>query len=210
MAKAEISYVSDWDEFVNRGHYGWLRPERSYDERVEVIVPDGLSYSDYSGSLIEVSNSRKWKELFADEEDVVWTRTAGSHGTSAIVILASAITPEMQEVWNALSEYPLIDDEDHSSLEIETQGEEWARSVEEDFKRAIHKKLEDEDETLLDAFSTDQIYELFEFFRERANIYWENNQGQSMYIDVGRIVDRASERSIRSALKALSEGVPLS
>lgn len=210
MAKPEISYISDWDDFVGRGHYGFLRPESSYDERIEVIVPTALSYSDYSGSLVEMSNSRKWKELFADDEDVIWTRISGSHGTSAIVILASKITPEMQEVWYALSDYPLIDDADYSSLEIETQDEQWERSVEDEFKRAVHKKLEDEDETLLDAFSSEQIRELFNFMQERANVHWESSEGPSLYIDVQRIVDRASERSIRSALKALSEGVPLS
>lgn len=209
MARPEVSYISDWDSFVERGHYGWLRPEKSLDESIEVIVPEGLSYSDHSGSLAQKSNSRKWKELFSDLEDETWTSVAGHHGTSAIVLLSSAITPEMREVWYALADYPLIDDEDYSALQDETQDETWGNSTESEFKRAIHKKLEDEDETLLDAYSEKQIRSLFEFMRMTANEEWSNQEGDTLYIDVERIVKRMSERNIRAALAALADGVSL-
>ena len=93
------------------------------------FVPALLSGSDYSGQLVHRSNYEVWKEKFASGEDKWWCDVSGGHGTYAIVISLERVPEEDEEeageILGALEQYPLIDEDHHSHLEMESQEEAW-------------------------------------------------------------------------------------
>lgn len=58
----------------------------THDKDGRYLVPSHCSGSDYSGSLVEVSNMRAFRESFKAGEDLWWTEVSGGHGTFALVI----------------------------------------------------------------------------------------------------------------------------
>lgn len=172
------------------------------------LLPALLSGSDYSGSLVERSNYDKWQELYADGQDVWWTHTPGGHGTFGVLIdmqgVPDDISRDVAELLNALNDYPLADEELHSEMEMEAQEEAWRSWAERDFAHGLQKKFagDDELEQILDGVLTDddmliKLRSLFEDARKAANEYWENQQGDEMYINMKRIVAKVSKQDIK-------------
>src|SRR5262245_18473689 len=89
MGKPKIQ-TSDHDVLVNledddlssRVRYGSWR--ESKDGRY--FVPHMLTWSDYSGSLVEKSNKSAFEEAFKDGDGVWWADVVGGHGTSGVII----------------------------------------------------------------------------------------------------------------------------
>lgn len=177
----EVERYGDWDHVHAGGP--WLL--HSY-----------LGGSDYSGTLVERSNRDHWREEFADFEateenpDGWWIEVAGGHGTFAIVVDTSRATEDAYDTLCALENYPLCDEERHSELERKAQESAWESDVRDDFASALSKA------TGLDCSEADHalLRELFEDAAERSSTYWENQQADSMYIDVERIAACAVKR----------------
>jgi hypothetical protein len=178
------------------------------------LLPDLLSGSDYSGSLVQKANYRKFSEDFADGEDTWWTNVPGGHGTYGILIdmqgVPDDISTDVAEFLNSLHDYPLADEDLHSEMEMEAQEEAWNGWAERDFARALEKKFagDEELEPVLEDVLTDdeklkKLRELFEDAREKANEYWVNEQGDEMYINIDRIVKKVTKADVVYFIKDL-------
>jgi hypothetical protein len=177
------------DDDLSKLHYGsW---ERAKDGRY--LVPGLLSGSDYSGSIVTMSNRKAFMEQFSEGEDVWWTSAPGGHGTYSIVIDTQGVpedaTSEVEDFLNALQDYPVADENLMSEMENEAQEEAWENWVEGDFKRGLESKFEVE----FDEVDPAKLRDLFEKASDKANEYWENEEGGNMWIRVEKIVAKVTE-----------------
>lgn len=99
-----------------------------HDKNGSFVEPKYMSYSDYSGSLVERSNIEEFIEQFGEYQSVEWWLRTGSHGSRGIVLRLDADerVPEIGEFFEALDGYPLANEERHSELEMEVQNAAWA------------------------------------------------------------------------------------
>lgn len=182
------TYGSSWDR-TKSGRY---------------FVPEYLSGSDYSGSLVERSNHKVWAEQFDAGNDVWWFDACGGYGTYAIVVdshnIPDDVLPEVDDFLSGLANYPLADEGAHSAMECEAQDkayQDWGRS---EFVRT----LENVHHVELDTVAESDVDELFEAARDAANVYWENQSGSDVYIDVDRIAGEVTAQMLKSYLGAAS------
>jgi hypothetical protein len=115
------------------------------DDKIFILEIPYCSGSDYSGSLVEVSNH---KAIMEEYEDVPGCYSfAGGHGTFSVafdlrMILMDGIGP-IEELLRGLETYPLIDEDLHSTLEIEEEQEQWESDARADFIRALEDSFKD-------------------------------------------------------------------
>lgn len=217
-SKELSSRYGDWDKVNNQSE---VDPAKVY------VIPNYCTGSDYSGSLLEVSNMKALREsLPAEYEDgdqyIVYH---GGHGTFAIAIRLDAVTEDLLETLEALEDYPLIDESLHSELEIESQNEAWESWAKDEFRTALGQALSaqyeassasDQREGETDAdytarydsavdwledgaeISDDNLSSLFWKMAELANEYWCNEQGSDSYIDVDDVVKKSLNRKLDS------------
>lgn len=103
-------------------------------ERVALTLIPYSSGSDYSGSTVEQSN---YRVLAADSEVTAQSvLIQGDYGTFGIAYLGEP-SDHIREICGALESYPLLDESDHSELEMEIEQEQWADWGRKDFKRAL-------------------------------------------------------------------------
>lgn len=191
------------DELEDVRRYGQWRDAK--DGRY--LLPALLSGSDYSGSIVEQANYQKFADEFTSGNNEWWIYTPGGHGTFGILIdmkgVPDDVSTDVAEFLNGLHDYPLADEELHSEMEMEAEEEAWKNWAERDFVRDLQKKFADDEklEAVLDEVLTDdellvKLRELFEDAREKANEYWVNEQGDSMYINMKRIVAKVSKKDV--------------
>lgn len=185
---------------------GTIRYGNWYDRlqsKGSVLLPAALTGSDYSGSLVERSNHKVWSETFAAGEGVWWADVCGGHSTFAIAIEIAAVPAdaltEVVEFLDGLHDYPIADDDVHSALEMEAQGEAWVSWG----RREFVSELEKTHNVDLSDVADDKIDALFETALETANEYWSNQQGSDCYINIGRVVLRGvSDDDVAELLKS--------
>ena len=127
-------------EDLARLYYGDLKPlNGSTPEPTDFLMPGLLSGSDYcdSGS-VEVSNHRVFLERYGKLPNVY--DVYGGYGTFAVAIRRDSVTPEMQADLDALDDYPLLDEDDHSEVEMEAEQESWESYARADFAQELVKK----------------------------------------------------------------------
>ena len=168
--------------------YGDLRSvtretEPSYQH---FIMPDYMAGSDYSGSSAERSNYNVFLERFRELRGV--KPVYGGHGTYAVAIQLNTFSEDLVEVLNDLRNYPLIDEEAQSSLEIENQNEAWNDYYRSDFVNLLQKTFDLEDIWEENAPEDSVLDEFFDEMREKSNTYWEEETGGGASIDLDRIV----------------------
>lgn len=185
------------------------------DKNGHYFLPEHLSGSDYSGGLVARANFNAWSELYGEGEDKWWTNAAGGHGTFAVVIdvdkVPEDISEDVAETLGSLYDYPLLDEDEHSRLEMEGAYEAWKDWAEGDFKKKLEKALSsqvdkngDKREVDLDYISDGRLYEIFQKASEKANEYWaEDGDGGKMYINLDRIISKLSEASLEAVRKFL-------
>jgi len=153
--------------------------------------------SDYSGGSVTESNYRVLEKMLEehhpeDAQPVVWARTSGGHGTYGIVVRYADLEDEVRGAIDALEDYSLMDEEDHSNLQVEQQDSAWEDWGRDDFIKELAKDIGIDDWDELEALITpDQWYSVFEGAREAANVYWEDQQGSGQYIDMERVAKKA-------------------
>lgn len=199
------------------------------------LVPNCLGGSDYSGTLVERSNTRAWRETFAEGEDEWWCEVSGGHGTFAIVVKVAEMPDDALEFLCALADYPLADDDLHSHMEAEAQDRAWDDWAARAFYRALDGRFREaweadqaERREALARYGTcplaiwpeaegveapdpditnDRMFALFRAGMETGNVYWENEQGGSMHVDIERVVDALDDAEILAAHNAtVAEG----
>jgi hypothetical protein len=147
--------------------------------------------SDYSGTLVARSNRDCWRVAFAPGEDQWWVEVSGGHGTFAIVVRLDSLPDKAIEFLERLSIYPLADEDAHSRLEMEAQSEAWENGAAKDFVRALEEKFDCEING-----AAEDLFAVFCELMESTNTYWENERGDSMYVDMDRIVKGATEADV--------------
>lgn len=148
--------------------------------------------SDYNGGSVHESNYQVLSELLEehhpeDSEPVVWARTSGGHGTYGVVVRYGDLEDEVREAIDALEDYPLMDEEHHSHLEMEQQDEAWDDWARKDFIKAVAKNNNKEWTALKEAISIEDWHLVFHAAAESANIYWEDRNGEGQWIDVDHV-----------------------
>ena len=152
----------------------------------------------YEASSLHRSNNRTFKERFSEE---LLLADGDADGLSLDVRFVS---DEMLEEIESLESYPLLSEDDHSSLELELQEEAWADWAERDFSRALEKRLssvlenDELSEEIVESLSADSLYSLFSALSERANIYWQEESCHGQWIDCERVADELSDEELSS------------
>lgn len=123
------------------------------DREGEWVVPERATYSDYSVGMVERANYESFVEAFAEHQEVEWLPVHGGHGTTGFIIRVDADerVPEIGEFFGALENYPVIDDERLSRLEMEAIDEAWDSYGRSDFTRHMRKLEPRLDELLSEA-----------------------------------------------------------
>jgi hypothetical protein len=182
---AEMTTYGRWERDTKNGRY---------------LVPGALSGSDYSGTLIEHSNRAEWCETFEAGNGEWWTEVSGGYGTRAIVVDLEMVPEDLQtpvvEFLNGLQNYPSASDDRLCEMETEAQGEAWKDWAERKFKRAIEQRFEVD----LDETDADLLFRIFSETSDHAGIYWVNEQSDSMWIDIPRIVTKVTQTDVDQLL----------
>jgi len=169
------------------------------------LIPNLMIGSDYSGCAVTKSNYRSFLREFKgddDDDDNANFKEAngvlslyGGYSTYAVAIRLDVLkdNEEMQECLNALEDYPLMDENDLSELEMELQDESWEGCYEHDFKNEIEDGLGIDDVAEIGLDNSDKVYELFNYLAEKNNEYWIIEEGCNAYIDLERVMENFDE-----------------
>lgn len=157
-----------------------------------LTVIELASGSDYSGSLVEVSNFQVLQQAYP------WlVEIRGGYGTFGLAYLGARENqnPALIESIAALSDYPLLDENHHSNLEREKVDEAWESDGRDDFKRALTKYFDAQyapDEHDLDAISNERIDQLWWDCTERLQGGEDhiNEQGDSIYFPISQVIKK--------------------
>jgi hypothetical protein len=202
----------DWDELKDSDE---LTPD------VYILI-EYTRGSDYSGSLVEISNRKALEELCQAaglEDGEGYIDYYGGYGTRELAIKVQALCGAddngflvaIVEAIEGLEDYPLLDEDLHSQLEMESQNEAWESDIRRDFQRALGKYfkslLEDAgmdqlaeyaddcyDEWVTDQLADQWFYQLADF----ANEYWSNESGEGSWIDAEDVVKKGLGRTAES------------
>jgi hypothetical protein len=131
----------------------------------------------------------------------------GSHGSSSVVVDPRYLTEELLESLQSLENYPVLDEDHCSNLEVELQGQAWENWGQRDFQRSLESRLSSlcDDETaeeITDSLDNEALLSLFESLREQANQCWQSQGSPDQWIDIERILERASDTLLLSLLSS--------
>ncbi len=206
-----LSSYREYDPDVDLGYgelYPFEQPKLLADD-VLFVLAHLLAGSDYSGGSVTVSNHRLFLEEFGELEGVhdvnggygsygvairldVWQAGSdqsectwyGSDPETASCGVEEKPCPHQIREWLAsIEDYPVYDEDDLGQVEMEAENEAWDSWAESDFARVIQGRFADD----IDVTDSDQFREWFEELRERANVYWENETGNSAHVDLERV-----------------------
>jgi hypothetical protein len=118
-----------------------MDPWREYTQPITVI--EGTSHSDYSGCAVERSNERVMLANPQIAQHVI--QVTGSYGYSALAYLGTEPPQSIRDALAALDNYPILDDDDHSALEVELESEAWGDCGRKDFRKALQILLDELD-----------------------------------------------------------------
>jgi hypothetical protein len=171
---------------VDVTEYGSVWPERDG----KWLISDYLCTGDYVDSYSR-SNARVFAREFAAGEGTWWRWARGS---IAIRTLAYRNSREVRETLDDLADYPLLDESDHSELEMEDEQEGWESWGRSDFRRELVRVVEahlsnrelthdangfDADE-IIDRISDEQVDALFyELCRQEETYTEHSSEGPS-------------------------------
>jgi len=139
------------------------------DDNGKFIEVPYSTYSDYSGCTVERSNCRTFLDMFKEYDEISMWEIYGGYGTTGCLITVELYesNDEIQDVINGLFDYPCIDDEDMSELEMEIESEDWDSWIKSDLMRELESAgIEYDEDTLWDDFrkncDSQNVYPLFE------------------------------------------------
>lgn len=162
------------------------------DNPVEVVVPKLMSGSDYSGSSIERANYAAFLEQFKDVKGVY--ETYGGHGTYGVVILASVDNKEIADTLRALADYPVVDEEKLSEIELELQNEAWENWAKSEFIRELERVFNLDD---LEIDAHDKWDEMIHQLMDSGKAEWIHETGGDAWIDVKRLAQAVEWEDLR-------------
>lgn len=187
---SDMHPVRSSDSEASRSYH----PEYLVENEPLYFLPNYCSGSDYSGSSVEASNHRLLVEEYGDMINEMW----GDFGSYGVAIPVSVLfdysnerSGELRELFKRLADYPVIDEEDMSRLEMEWSDEGWESWAKRDFERALAVHLGVDDIEWDDNVDESDIRQCFESWRESCNVYWES-ENSGMHVDIERVVKSMS------------------
>ncbi len=163
----------------------------------------------YDASSLHRSNNRTFSDNYAKE---LLLADGDADGLSLDVRF---ITEQMFADIESLESYPLLSEDDHSSLEMNDQAEAWESWAQRDFSRALEKRLalilddDDKAEETIESLSPQPLFSLFYVLSDKAGEYWQEEQCSGWWIDCEKVAEELSEEEL-SSLAAPLPGSPLS
>jgi len=123
--------------------------------------------------------------------------------------LSDHIGTDMVESLESLEDYPVLDENDWSALELERQAEAWESWAAADWRKEVEKQLQalapDEadqywaEDRLDEVESLDgKLVELFYACAEQANEYWQEESDGSQWIRCERIVESLNLEDLKT------------
>ncbi len=181
--------------WIEKRRHGDLRniSEGYYVTGIPLTIIEAATGSDYSGSLVEISNARALKKEFP------WlVEIHGGHGTRGLAYLGKRENqnPALLEAIDSLTDYPIFDDDHHSALEWEKTDEAWESDGREDFKRALVKyfdaQYEPDEHDLSDEGANGPVDQLWYDCTERLRGGEDhlNEQGDQIYFPIDDVIKR--------------------
>lgn len=177
---------------------------------VEFVSPSACSFGDYGGAgSIGLANIRA---IVADrragevcncyfgsleyDESVIEAVNAGatvlhaSGGYGSECVYIRSDSELASETLEALENYPSLDDDESSNIELQWEQEAWDSWVCSDLERKCWPAFGDDDDTPpgFDALSDSDKFEAYRAAMESENVY-PTPEYSSVYIDVDRIAD---------------------
>jgi hypothetical protein len=192
--------------YLGRMDYVDKHDEKRPDDFVEIPYTTG---SDYSGEAVTVSNYRCIWDDFKDKIPGLY-QIYGGHGTYGLVVRRSVLKSdnedcvELQDVIKELHNYPCYSEDDLSIVELEAESEAWESWAKNDYRRAL-EKLETIPDDSEETISEDVLFETLRLVMDRINEYWQNETGNSAYVDVERIAQNTTTEDIETARARIAE-----
>lgn len=177
------------------------RSQGKYDVYHPWVQPQNCSGGDYDNcGLVCQSNHRVLvracnNALKGDDTcQLPWfVELYGGHGSYGILIHARRAPDSIAEMLAGLSDYPLLDESDHSELEMEGTQEAWSDWGRDDYRRALEKAFSDAGfEYDFDDVEDAELDRHFDEIANEIGEYWHDDGG-SMYIDVEKVAKSAAE-----------------
>ena len=135
------------------------------------------TYSGYSGGTVERANCDKFLEMFGDLPGVY--EVTGGYGTRGVFIRRACLRcDEIREVIEGLDDYPLIDDESLSDLEMQLEDEAWDVWIKYDLERELDKH----------ELPTEGMEDRFWEIVRNHEIYFSHEDAISPYIDLDEVL----------------------
>jgi hypothetical protein len=145
--------------------YGDMEPATR--ETASHVVIRYASYSDYSGSYVEVSNHRSLLRDFPGQ----FVDLYGDYGTRALMLPVSCLNESVLEAIAGLADYPLYDDEDSSELETEWTEEAITDYLKADMVNYLDRANRSTESEALQATNDDELREHVWTFYSEAGEY---------------------------------------
>jgi hypothetical protein len=186
-------HVQAFLDTLEKIEYSEYLANRTWEYKTFYLLPYA-SFGDYDNStFVERANAKDFKESF----DFVSQRFP-TYGVNTgidqddIDAISFEQLQELITVRNGLADYPIINEETMSILELEAQIEAWRDWGLSDFRRELIKHFgnayEEHIENLPDELLTDVFYKA----ADKANEYWESESGGSVFIRIERIVAKGN------------------
>ena len=141
----------DAGDFVSMGdfrvpmQYGYSE----HDFRATHVVVPYATYGDYTGDSVTRANH----EALLEDYPETFVVATGDYSTAELLLPLDRPMPDgLLEALQGLSDYPLYSDDSHSTLEFETEREDWDSWGRDNFQRAL-----DMDDPLTDS-ETDDVF----------------------------------------------------
>ena len=168
-------------------------------------LSDHCTSGDYCGAPHTLSNCRVLLEEFGGSPQC--REAYGSYGSSSVVIDPRYLSDELLESLQSLENYPVLDEDHCSALELELQNQAWESWAERDFQRALESRLsslcgDEIAEEITESLDSDQLFSLFESLREEANECWESQSSPDQWVDVERVTEKVSSSLLLSLLSS--------
>lgn len=182
----------------------WLKENLEFDERMELWVINQATFSDYSGSMLERSNS-----AYLDGKYPFVVTVSGGHGTvwtgvREEDVVSSAVVDEGD--WDCfvcdiegLSDYPALAEDLMHEMEMEAQNESWEDYGRDDLKKAcIELALKADKPEMAFTFGamTDEEWDEVRYNLEgNGHIEWHDEHG-SMSFNITRTAEHVEDEDM--------------
>jgi len=156
----------------------------------------------YSAPSIYRSNARVFRDQFSKELE------AGADGDADGVALdVRFVSDEMLEIIEGLEDYCLLDEDDHSQLEMELQDEAWESWAASDWRQLVCAAIDavlpegfpfDGDDLIsrLGGREDEKLRPLFEQCCDSAGEYWREG-GTDQWVDLDRVAEKLTLEDLR-------------